>query len=462
MSLHKYNKNIAILLSTAMVLGVATPALAAEPQKDAVAEKEAKAAEEGEEAEEVVEITPMKLEEIQKEVLKNNRLKTTLQFNYSKVLSGLSAIDDGLQDLRDTEKSAARARKSASQSASEGNAVINQVIGSNPNSPLSEQVLGTISSGLLSGSSKIASSMEDMTSSIVEQKRDELEDQQQDLKNTKQDLSKTQEDWNNQALLVTQLLVAKTAQVETGVGLLGEKQELMERLYTIESKKQELGFSISTDLTAAKLSITETEKDIQDAKDGLVLLKRQLNDLMGRPLDDALSVEAPEMTRIIAYAPEYSEELLTTAIANNYQMKTLRRDYQQAKKKSEDSSLYSGQGVAYKMDMKIAEVSMETQKATIANDLKKKLDSINAAASAYQIQRDTYAKGKVQVEQLQKSVAVGMTATVELQAAELQLKQTALELLSVAYDYDLAWAEYQLLIEGTSLDIYDTYKAQLA
>lgn len=441
----KYQKFSAILLAGLLTFGMTTPAFA----KTVVASAE----------EETIE-GPMTLEQIQKEVLKNNRLKTTLDLNYKKVLSGMNAIDEGLSDLKDTQDSAAHARKKAGEAASDGKGAIDYVVGI-PGSTPTDQGLGKITGELLSGSTKVASAMEDMTDSIVDQKRDELEDQQQDLKNTKQDLNKTQEDWNNQALLVSQLLVVKTAQVEKGIGLLEKKQDLMERLYSIEEKKESLGLSLKTDLEQAKLSVTENSKDIQDAKDGLTLLKRQLNDLMGKPIDDTLDIVAPEMARKIEYAPNYSDDLLKEATDKNYQLKTLRRDYQQAKEKSQDNTLYSGQIKAHELDMDISNVSIENQKIAIANDLKKKLDSINKAAAAYQIQKDTFEKAKTQLEQQRKSAQLGMISAVEIQALELQFQQTELALMSAAYDYDLAWEEYHLLMGGTSLDIYDTYKAQV-
>ncbi|MFR5717424.1 MAG: hypothetical protein ACLUD9_01445 [Anaerotignum faecicola] len=52
--------------------------------------------------------------------------------------------------------------------------------------------------------------------------------------------------------------------------------------------KQELAFSTGTDLPRKSL-LLEGAKELQSAKDGLTLLKRQLNDLMGRELMRSLS-----------------------------------------------------------------------------------------------------------------------------------------------------------------------------
>ena len=182
---------------------------------------------------------------------------------------------------------------------------------------------------------------------------------------------------------------------------------------------------------------------------------------MGRELDEELNITPPELTRTIETAPAYSEELLKTATDKNYKLKTLRRDKQQAEKDSKDTSKYSGQIKASRLDMDLADVAMQDQQTNIANDLKKKLDRINAAAAVYQNKKDAYAKAKTEWEQQQVSAKLGMVSAVELQALQLKFEQTEMDLSVAAYDYDLAWEEYKMLMDGTTLDIYDTYKAQL-
>ena len=235
----------------------------------------------------------------------------------------------------------------------------------------------------------------------------------------------------------------------------------MERVCEIEGKKAELGFSTNVDLEGKKLEVAQGAKDLQDAADGLTLLKRQLNDLMGRELDETLVITPPEFTRDIETAPEYSEELLKQAADKSYKLKTLRRDKQQAEEKTNNNSLYDGQIRASELDMDIADVAMEDEKASIANDLKKKLDAINAAAAAYQNQKDTLKKAKTEWEHQQASAKLGIVSPVELQALQLQYEQTELALMNAAYAYDIAWGEYTMMMEGTSSDIYNTYKAQL-
>lgn len=463
MKFYQYKKACALLVTGALTAGMAVPAFAAETKQ---AEETTEPTAEAPKAE------PMTLEEIQKLVLKNNRLKTTLELNAKKVAAGLSAIDDGLRDLQDTQDDAARARKQASQAAGAGQEGVGQItagagqlgqIGGALGGAIGNALggLAQIESGLLSGSVKTASAMEDMVDSIADQQRDDLEDQQTELKNTKMDLNKTKEDWDNEALAVTQLLVTKTVQVEKGVSLLSQKQALLERVCQIEEKKAELGFSTPTDLSGKKLEVSEGAKDLQDAKDGLTLLKRQLNDLMGRELDEELNITPPELTRTIETAPAYSDELLKTATDKNYKLKTLRREKQQAKEKTKDTSQYDGQIRASELDMDLADVAMKDQQANIANDLKKKLDRINAAAAVYQNKKDAYAKAKTEWEHQQVSAKLGLVSAVELQALQLQFEQTEMELSAAAYDYDMAWAEYNMLMDGTTLDIYDTYKAQL-
>lgn len=467
-----YKRVCALMLVGAMAMGTTVPAFAKQ-SKNVVVQPE-KAPDE-----------PMTLEEIQKEVLRSNRLNKTLELNFKKVEAGLRAVDEGLSDLTDMQDDAANSRMGAGASVSKGFAGIGQITGgitelggkleglvqAGQFDPATAGVvdkiggaiggLTQIEGGLLAGAYQTANAMETMVDTIAEQQRDTLEDQQTSLKNTRLDLKQTQQDWKEEAMLVTQLLVTKSVQVEAGIALLAEKQELMERVYEIEGKKAALGFSTNVDLEGKKLEVAEGAKDLQDAADGLTLLKRQLNDLMGRDLDATLVIEPPEMTKEIEPAPEYSEELLKEVTAKSYKLKSLRREKQQADEKTKNWSLYDGQIRASQLDMDIADVAMEDEKAAIANDLRKKLDAINAAGTAYQNQKDTLKKAKTEWEQQQKSAALGLVSAVELQALQLQYEQQELALMNAAYAYDLAWGEYNMLIEGTNTDIYNTYKSQV-
>ena len=449
MKFYPYKKACALLVTGALTTGAAVPALAAETKTATPATAEES------------KTKAMTLKEIQELVVKNNRLKTTLTLNQEKVIAGLSAIDDGLKDLKDSQDKAAHARRDASTSASQGKDLLGGLIAADPTNQ-SNQILAGISSALLSGAVKTASGMETLVDNVADRQRDTLEDQQTELKNTKMDLNKTKEDWENESLAVTQLLVTKTVQVEKGVSLLTQKQSLLERVCRIEEKKQELGFSTGTDLSEKKLAVSEGAKELQSAKDGLTLLKRQLNDLMGREIDEELIITPPELTRTIETAPAYSEELLKTATDKNYKLKTLRRDKQQAEKDSKKNDRYDGQLKASRVDMQLADVSTEEEKVNIANDLKKKLDAINTAAAEYQNKKDANSKAKIEWEQQQKSAKLGLVSAVELQALELQYEQTEMELSAVAYAYDLAWEEYNMLMNGTTLDIYDVYKSKLS
>lgn len=453
MKFYPYKKACALLVTGALTTGAAVPALAAETKTAApttAEESKTKA---------------MTLKEIQELVVKNNRLKTTLTLNQEKVIAGLSAIDDGLKDLKDSQDKAAHARRDAGTSASQGQAGLGQITSGSTGSAALDAALGglaSITSGLLSGAVKTASGMETLVDNVADRQRDTLEDQQTELKNTKMDLNKTKEDWENESLAVTQLLVTKTVQVEKGVSLLTQKQSLLERVCQIEEKKQELGFSTGTDLSEKKLAVSEGAKELQSAKDGLTLLKRQLNDLMGREIDEELIITPPELTRTIETAPAYSEELLRTATDKNYKLKTLRRDKQQAETDSKKNDRYDGQLKASRVDMQLADVSTEEEKVNISNDLKKKLDAINTAAAEYQNKKDANSKAKIEWEQQQKSAKLGLVSAVELQALELQYEQTEMELSTAAYAYDLAWEEYNMLMNGTTLDIYDVYKSKLS
>lgn len=55
----------------------------------------------------------------------------------------------------------------------------------------------------------------------------------------------------------------------------------------------------------------------------------------------------------------------------------------------------------------------------------------------------------------------GNSFSVEQQGLQLQFEQKEMELATAAYAYDMAWAEYRMLMDGTTLEIYDTYKEKI-
>ena len=147
MKFYQYKKACALLVTGALTAGMAVPAFAAETKQT---EENTEPTAEAPKAE------PMTLEEIQKLVLKNNRIKTKLALNLEKVAAGISAIDDGLKDLQDSQDDAARARKQASQAASQGQATIDATLGQLGGIPggtsLSDNLWKEVSGKLLSGS----------------------------------------------------------------------------------------------------------------------------------------------------------------------------------------------------------------------------------------------------------------------------------------------------------------------
>ena len=169
MKFYPYKKACALLVTGALTTGAAVPALAAETKTAAPATaEEAKA-------------QPMTLKEIQELVVKNNRLKTTLTLNQEKVLAGLSAIDDGLKDLKDSQDKAAHARRDASTSASSGKTTIDNTLKyleSVGAAGASDQLWAGVTGALLSGAVKTASGMETLVDNVADRQRDTLEDQQ--------------------------------------------------------------------------------------------------------------------------------------------------------------------------------------------------------------------------------------------------------------------------------------------
>ncbi|MEA1996428.1 MAG: TolC family protein [Gemmatimonadota bacterium] len=83
----------------------------------------------------------------------------------------------------------------------------------------------------------------------------------------------------------------------------------------------ELGDATRLDLLRAEAQLAATEPNLLEAKNGLVIAKKQLNFILGRPLDSAVSANQAEIEEDYR-APEL-EEVITSAMAKRPDLKRL-------------------------------------------------------------------------------------------------------------------------------------------
>lgn len=291
---------------------------------------------------------------------------------------------------------------------------------------------------------------------------DEVDTTLRTIENKQDDVTKSQADWDEEVKLITNLLVRKTITMEHTQDLLEQKAALLQKQYAVAIKQEEVGLSVPVNTKDIQLSIEETATQLEQVKDGVQLLKRQLNDMMGRSLDAALHIEPVAEPGYVSIAPSYSADLLKQARENDYTLKTLQRDIDNYKEDAQDlkdeGKFESDTLKIYDLNIELSKMSIQNEETALDNDLKKLIDAVKVAGQTYQEKLDAYQNAGVKYQQTEKYAEVGLISPLAFQAAGLEYEQAALTRQQAAYDYALAKLEYEAFLKGTDLSIYEQYK----
>ena len=291
---------------------------------------------------------------------------------------------------------------------------------------------------------------------------DEVDTTLRTIENKQDDVTKSQADWDEEVKLITNLLVRKTITMEHTQDLLEQKAALLQKQYAVAIKQEKVGLSVPVNTKDIQLSIEETATQLEQVKDGVQLLKRQLNDMMGRSLDAALHIEPVAEPGYVSIAPSYSADLLKQARENDYTLKTLQRDIDNYKEDAQDlkdeGKFESDTLKIYDLNIELSKISIQNEETALDNDLKKLIDAVKVAGQTYQEKLDAYQNAGVKYQQNEKYAEVGLISPLTFQAAGLEYEQSALSRQQAAYDYALAKLEYDAFLKGTDLSIYEQYK----
>ncbi|MFR6292033.1 MAG: TolC family protein, partial [Peptococcaceae bacterium] len=194
----------------------------------------------------------------------------------------------------------------------------------------------------------------------------------------------------------------------------------------------------------------EAEKNLEDMKENLSTVKRNINILIGRNAGNPLEIVPMNLPVAIDPAPAYTEALIDKFVDNNYTLKTLERDKADLKD-SVDSDMGSDerQNVDYKVEAKDQEI--ENQEQAIENNLKAMLAKINSDGEAYKVSRQKYVTEKKNFEFTQKKYELGMISELQLRQAELSLKNAEMTNMQNGYQYYLDWQKYYAAEKGVDV-----------
>ena len=282
---------------------------------------------------------------------------------------------------------------------------------------------------------------------------EQLNDSLDSIENGKDDLNKYTKDLETQMRYTAANLSLGIVQMDKGIKLLEDQIALTEQSVKIAELQQKLGMNISTDVEKQQAALKEAKKGLEDQKESLSNLKRTLNLLIGRNAGNPLEVVPMNLPVAIDPAPAYTEKLIKQFTDNNYTLKTLERDKADLKEDGKNSNGELGSDELKKIDYDIEakDQSIKDQKQAISDDLKALLAKINSDGEAYQVSRQKYVTEKKNFEYAQKKYELGMISSIQLQQAELQLKQAEMTNMSNGYTYYLDWQKYYAAEKGVDM-----------
>ena len=279
---------------------------------------------------------------------------------------------------------------------------------------------------------------------------DQINDSLDDMKNNKDDLNKTMKDLETQMRYTAASLSLSVAQLEASIDFLENQIALADKGVKIAELQGKLGMNISTDIEKQKAAKKEAEKTLEDTKENLSVVKRNINILIGRNAGNPLEVVPMNLPVAIDPAPAYTEALIDKFTDNNYKLKTLERDKADLKD-SVDNDMGSDERQKIDYDVEAKNQEIKNQKQVIADDLKAMLAKINSDGEAYKVSRQKYVTEKKNFEYTQKKYELGMISEMQLRQAELAVAQAELTNMQNGYQFYLDWQKYYAAEKGVDV-----------
>lgn len=266
----------------------------------------------------------------------------------------------------------------------------------------------------------------------------------------KDDLDKSMKDLETQMRYTAASLSLSVVQLEKSIALLEDQISLADKSVEIAELQGKLGMNISTDIEKQHTSKKEAEKSLEDMREQLTTVKRQINILIGRNAGNPLEVVPMSLPVAIDPAPSYTEDLVKKFTDVNYKLKTLERDKQELKDTIDvESDSDEREDVDYQVETKNQDIKDQTQ--AVSDNLKALLAKINSDGEAYQVSRQKYVTEKKNFEYTQKKYDLGMISELEMRSAELSLKQAEMTNVQNGYQYYLDWQKYYAAEKGVEI-----------
>ena len=279
---------------------------------------------------------------------------------------------------------------------------------------------------------------------------DQLDDALDQLADGKDDLQDAIEDLEHIMRYTSAQLALSIVQLTDSVELMEKQIALIDKSIAVYELQEQLGMATTISVDAQRTSKVEAENQLRDTKEQLDNLKRSLNQLIGRPVNNPLEVVPMELTGVIDPAPKFTQELINEFVEINPQMATLleeREDLKDSVKKDMGSD--EKQDIEYQIQAKDMELKKQRQAAE--DDLKAMIATIEKNAVNYRVSKEKLATEQKNFAIAQKKYELGMISQMQLMQNEMALAQAELTNLSNGYQHYFDWQQFKLARQGIDM-----------
>lgn len=279
----------------------------------------------------------------------------------------------------------------------------------------------------------------------------QLEDALEQLADGKEDLQEALEDLEHIMRYTSAQLALSIVQLDDSIALMEKQIALIDRSIAIYELQEKLGMITAINVDSQRTSKVEAENQLRDTKEQLDNLKRSLNQLIGRPVNNPLEVVPMKLSSVIDPAPAFTEELIAEFVKVNPDMIALQEERDNLKKSVKDSmGSDEKQDIEYQIQAK--DMELKAQRQAVEDDLKAMIATMNKNAVNYRISKEKLATEQKNFDIAQKKYELGMISQVQLLQNELALAQAKLTNLSNGYQHYFDWLQFKLERQGIALN----------
>ena len=292
---------------------------------------------------------------------------------------------------------------------------------------------------------------EDMAWDQTMSQINQLDDALDQMADGKEDLRDALEDLEHIMRYTSAQMALSIVQLTDSVALMEKQIALIDKSIAVYELQEKLGMATTINVDTQRTSKLEAQNQLREYKEQLDNLKRSLNHLIGRPINNELNVVPMELSGVIEPAPAFTQKLIDEFVKVNPDMITLQEERQDLKDSvKSDMGSDEKQDIEYQIQAK--DMELKKQRQTAEDDLKAMIATMNKNATNYRISKDKLATEQKNFAIAQKKFELGMISQMQLMQNELTLAQAELTNLSNGYQHYFDWQQYKLARQGIALN----------